>query len=194
MLNARRLANHAQNEEEQHQHQQYELSRLSSRGSVPAERTSRLPDTNVPKKRTAAVRSTIWKSLPVPSLAIFDDIPLSHARDHLANERVFLAYIRTSATIANLAVVILQLYRLKHNPPPHGKLSDYAMGVPVAAASLVIAIIVAIVGAWRFFVCQNVMAKSRIVGSWGVVVVLTALTASLLGTVFVLAIIVDPEI
>ncbi|KAL2423651.1 hypothetical protein ABEF95_000972 [Exophiala dermatitidis] len=139
------------------------------------------------------------------------DIPLSHARDHLANERVFLAYIRTSATIANLAVVILQLYRLKHNPPPHGKLSDYAIGVPVAAASLVTAVIVAIVGAWRFFVCQNAMAESRIIGSGAVVVVLTALTAAvnlppkkfglhllmynqLLGTVFVLAIIIDPEI
>ena len=110
-------------------------------------------------------------SILTPSLYVY--VPLSAARDHLANERVFLAYIRTSAALANFAVVIVQLYRLKHEPPPKGTLSDYDLGIPLAAVTLALAMVVSVVGAIRFFICQHAMARKKIRGSGNVVVIFT---------------------
>jgi putative membrane protein len=94
------------------------------------------------------------------------------ARDHLANERVFLAYIRTASALANFAVAILQLYRLQHNPVPRAKLTDYDLGIPLATVTLVLAIAVTVAGVWRFFACQNAMAlREQIVTSGTVVLV-----------------------
>ena len=72
------------------------------------------------------------------------DVPLSSARDHLANERVFLAYFRTSSALATFAVVVLQLYRLGHDSPPPGVVSDYNIGIPLASTILIIAMLMMI--------------------------------------------------
>ncbi|OCT50262.1 hypothetical protein CLCR_07639 [Cladophialophora carrionii] len=99
-------------------------------------------------------------------------VPMKAARDHLANERVFLGYIRTASALANFAVTTLQLYRLQHHPASRDKLSDYDLGIPVATVTLIIAIAVAIAGVWRFFACQNAMAlRKQIVTSAVVVLV-----------------------
>ena len=96
-------------------------------------------------------------------------IPIEAARDHLANERVFLAYIRTASALANFAVAILQLYRLKHSASPN-KLSDYDLGIPLAAVTLFTAMAVTLAGAWRFFACQNAMVlRNQIITSGRVV-------------------------
>lgn len=100
-------------------------------------------------------------------------VALSSARDHLANERVFLAYIRTSSALANFAVVILQLYRLKHDPPPPGKLSDFDLGIPLAIVTLIISMSIAVTGAARFFICQNAMVRRKILGSGSMVTTCT---------------------
>lgn len=93
------------------------------------------------------------------------DAPLPSARDHLANERVFLAYFRTSSALATFSVVVLQLYRLGHDSPPPGVLSDYKIGIPLASTILLMAILMIVLGAARFFKCQNSITASRIVGS-----------------------------
>jgi uncharacterized membrane protein YidH (DUF202 family) len=99
-------------------------------------------------------------------------VPTKAARDHLANERVFLGYIRTATALANFAITALQLYRLNHVPPPRGRLSDFDLGVPIAATTLFIALALTLVGVWRFMACQNAMAlKNQIVTSSRVVLV-----------------------
>lgn len=114
-----------------------------------------------------------WKiSIVSPSI----DVRLSSARDHLANERVFLAYFRTSSALATFAVVLVQLYRLKHDPPPPGVLSGYDIGIPLASIILVMAMLVTLLGTARFFICQKSIAASRIVGSGQVVSLFTAAT------------------
>ncbi|KIW81554.1 hypothetical protein Z517_04580 [Fonsecaea pedrosoi CBS 271.37] len=124
----------------------------------------------------------------------FHHVPLRAARDHLANERVFLGYIRTSSALANFAITILQLYRLKHDPVPAGKLSDYDLGIPLAVVTLVIGIAVTLAGAWRFFACQHAMAqKKQIVTSGLVVLVFIPAVALLLLSLLILAIIVNPN-
>lgn len=155
--------------------EQYELSRLPTAHAPQATETP--PSTNVEEADHAIEATLPVRRWALPFASVFRHVPVSSARDHLANERVCLAYIRTSAATANIAVAVLQLYRLKHVPPPAGKLSDYDIGVPLGAVLLVLAIIVAITGATRFFVCQSAMVRDRIVGSGLVVVIFTAIEA-----------------
>lgn len=156
---------------DQEHYEGYELNTLSNN---PTQRSPPLSSTAAAQNnasRNTGNQSPHWNKIPfLPKLSIFHYVPLSSARDHLANERVFLAYIRTSSTLASFAVVILQLYRLKHQDPPPGILSDYDLGVPLAVVILVMAIVVACVGAVRFLVCQRDMAVNRILTSGWMVV------------------------
>ena len=142
--------------------EEYELARLKTAISRPAP-VRLLPSApaNVPSEAQNIVRHhgrvRTWLSRQFG----LHHVPLSAARDHLANERVFLAYIRTGTALANFAVVVLQLYRLKHNPVPKEKLTDYDLGSPLATATLVIAMAITLAGTWRFFICQNAMAKKK---------------------------------
>ena len=188
------------------QHEDYELDQLgtSSTRRDPADGDS---TSSANAKSEKSIRSRLAVLIPVLS------VPESAARDHLANERVLLAYIRTSSALANFAVVIVQLYRLKHDPPPPGVLSDYSFGVPLAVVTLIMAMVVSCVGAVRFFLCQKAMSEEKIVGSGTMVVGFgagAALVSSpigesdwpsthstlqqLLSTLFILTIIVNPNV
>ena len=116
------------------------------------------------------VEYRFWLGLPRPSHIHY--VPAKAGRDHLANERVFLGYVRTGSALANFAITILQLYRLKHDPAPKDELSDYDLGIPLASTTLFLAIAITIAGTWRFFACQSAMArKQQIITSSGVVLV-----------------------
>ncbi|EXJ62217.1 hypothetical protein A1O7_02650 [Cladophialophora yegresii CBS 114405] len=148
---------------------------------------------STPREHRSNTRSASRKWLTLPS---YDrHVPTKAARDHLANERVFLGYIRTASALANFAITALQLYRLQHHPVPQGKLSDYDLGIPVASATLIIAVAVAIAGVWRFFSCQNAMAlRKQIVTSGIVVLVFIPAFILLLLALLIFTIIVDPNL
>ncbi|KAK7062477.1 hypothetical protein R3P38DRAFT_2679024 [Favolaschia claudopus] len=74
------------------------------------------------------------------------------ARDHLASERTFLAYLRTSLALAAGGVVIGQLLDL-----PGSVFGSYAR--PLAASCIVLALYVLLVGIHRYFTVQNELTK-----------------------------------
>ncbi|OAL39945.1 hypothetical protein AYO20_00858 [Fonsecaea nubica] len=166
------------------EHELNTLQRETTRADTLANASPTSTETHEPQRRT-------WRHL-FPG--IFHHVPLRAARDHLANERVFLGYIRTSSALANFAITILQLYRLKHDPVPAGKLSDYDLGIPLAVVTLVIGLAITLAGAWRFFACQRAMAqKKQIVTSGLVVLVFIPVVALLLLSLLILTIIVNPN-
>ena len=155
--------------------EEYELDSFEASPNPPTAEPSIIPATEDKDKNSKTLRGAV-KSIARPFHIHY--VPISAARDHLANERVFLGYIRTASALANFAVTILQLYRLKHDPAPKGKLSDYDLGVPLATTTLLIAATVALAGTWRFFACQDAMAlRNQIETSGRVVWVFTPLMA-----------------
>ncbi|KAK7013011.1 hypothetical protein R3P38DRAFT_2788994 [Favolaschia claudopus] len=74
------------------------------------------------------------------------------ARDHLASERTFLAYLRTSLALAAGGVVMGQLLNL-----PGSVFGSYAR--PLAASCIVLALYVLLVGITRYFTVQNELVK-----------------------------------
>ncbi|KAL8720557.1 MAG: hypothetical protein Q9225_002603 [Loekoesia sp. 1 TL-2023] len=100
----------------------------------------------------------------------------SVARDHLALERTFLAWLRTSLAFASIGIAITQLFRLNTTISEREGLSPAdpgntyhlrQVGKPLGATFLGIAIIMLLVGARRYFESQvpqlsNVDVCSRV--------------------------------
>ncbi|KAJ5486482.1 hypothetical protein N7530_000782 [Penicillium desertorum] len=96
-------------------------------------------------------------------------VPQKSNRDHFALERTFLAYIRTSAVIAMQGVFVAQLFRLQRPPEKANRLrlSFYEVGIPLSVACHIVAVIVALIGAVRFFRQQDAIVRGKVhAGGW----------------------------
>ncbi|KAG2172325.1 hypothetical protein INT43_004867, partial [Umbelopsis isabellina] len=94
----------------------------------------------------------------------------SVARDHLANERTFLAYIRTSFATISTGIAVTQLFRI-NEPRPIPFLGGEALGAYLILAGIVLVVYAAI----RFFHCQEAMTKGKFPATTNVPMVTSAM-------------------
>ncbi|EPS29544.1 hypothetical protein PDE_04494 [Penicillium oxalicum 114-2] len=127
-------------------------------------RTISRPNSNRPRPE----RNGAWKQVTrfwTHHVAIV--VPQKSNRDHLALERTFLAYMRTSVVIAMQGVLISQLFRLQRPTTATGHLRFFDVGIPLAVACHVVAIIVALIGAFRFWRQQSAISRGKVhAGGW----------------------------
>ncbi|KAJ7055742.1 hypothetical protein C8F01DRAFT_1157539 [Mycena amicta] len=90
----------------------------------------------------------------------------SVARDHLASERTFLAYIRTSLAIAAAGVALIQLFLVSdaelglfRAEAGRERLKSY--GRPLAGTSIIIALYLLAVGVSRYFSVQTALVDGK---------------------------------
>ncbi|CAP79847.1 Pc12g02200 [Penicillium rubens Wisconsin 54-1255] len=94
-------------------------------------------------------------------------VPHKSSRDYFALERTFLAYIRTSLVVAQQGVLIAQLFRLQAAEALADRLGFRRVGTPLSVACHCVAILVALVGAYRFWRQQNAIARGKVfAGGW----------------------------
>ncbi|KAF7719058.1 Uncharacterized protein PECH_000240 [Penicillium ucsense] len=127
-------------------------------------------------------------------------VPQKSNRDHLALERTFLAYMRTSVVIAMQGVLISQLFRLQRpQSTHHPRLRFYDVGVPLAVACHLVAIIVACIGAFRFWRQQSAISRGKVhAGGWelnsvGILLALLILVTLILSVVILVEIDLYPS-
>ncbi|KAF8469716.1 hypothetical protein BDZ91DRAFT_720757 [Kalaharituber pfeilii] len=95
------------------------------------------------------------------------NVPGNSARDHLALERTFLAWHRTSLVFALSSTVVTQLYVLNHKPNPDPVFGFYVLGKPLAASMVCLAIGFSIVGFLRWWKWQHALVRGKgITGGW----------------------------
>lgn len=88
-------------------------------------------------------------------------------RDHLANERTFLGWLRTSLALSMLGIFCAQLFTLQPAHLSHMNLSFFVLGVPLGSACQAAAIVNTLVGAHRFWRLQNAIVKGKAcTGGW----------------------------
>ncbi|KAF2464032.1 uncharacterized protein BDR25DRAFT_337570 [Lindgomyces ingoldianus] len=127
----------------------------------------------------------IWKS--EVSVAIDDG---AH-RDHLALERTFLGYLRTSLALAMTGVLTAQLFRLQHSVNPSPTFGFFVLGIPLAATFIGFGMIVLLIGAFRFWRQQRAMIRGKIyAGGWEIAAIM-GLSIVLCTVAFVLITAVD---
>ncbi|MCJ1384868.1 hypothetical protein MMC17_007986 [Xylographa soralifera] len=107
-------------------------------------------------------------------------------RDHFALERTYLGYMRTSTVFATIGVTVAQVFRLKNEGAINPPFGFFALGIPLACACIGSALVVTVVGSWRFWRQQNALARGKIhAGGWEINTIVT-ITILLIITLLVL--------
>jgi len=97
-------------------------------------------------------------------------VPHEACRDHLALERTFLSYLRTSLAFSSLGVVVAQLFRLQHSPTPNYAFGFFVLGKPLACICQGAAILTLCIGAFRSWRLQNaIIRKKAITGGFEII-------------------------
>ncbi|CAI7638476.1 unnamed protein product [Penicillium glandicola] len=129
---------------------------------VPMHRTTSQADS----RRRREARKGLWGQIcRLWARHVSLTVPHKSNRDHF--ERTFLAYIRTSTVIAMQGVLVAQLFRLQRSLTEVDRLSFHEVGIPLAVICHFVAVIVALIGAFRFWRQQNAVARGKVyAGGW----------------------------
>ncbi|KAF2181966.1 hypothetical protein K469DRAFT_670407 [Zopfia rhizophila CBS 207.26] len=124
----------------------------------------------------------------------------SVARDHLALERTFLAWLRTSLSFASIGIAITQLFRLNttiSSSDPSLQNSPKArlrhVGKPLGAAFIAISIIILFMGFHRYFESQHYVIRGKFPASRGSIVFVALMAAALILASLVVILAVAPK-
>ncbi|KDQ62167.1 hypothetical protein JAAARDRAFT_102952, partial [Jaapia argillacea MUCL 33604] len=105
----------------------------------------------------------------------------SVARDHLALERTFLAYIRTSLTTCSMGVVLVQLFTLSS---ASANSIIHRVSKPLGAAVIAFGFSVLMIGVVRYFRTQDALTKGNFPVARSTVLFMTTVVFSLIAVVF----------
>ena len=87
----------------------------------------------------------------------------------IALERTFLGYLRTSLALSIIAVIIAQLFRLEHSVKPNKTFGFYALSIPLSCTCISAAIVILLLGTYRFWRQQNAILRGKVhTGGWEV--------------------------
>lgn len=98
---------------------------------------------------------------------VYVSVPHDASRDHLALERTYLGYVRTSMALVMLGTIVAQLFRLQHTEKPNPHIGYFVAGTPLAAVLIIAGMAVLLFGAYRTWRQQNAMLRGKIhAGGW----------------------------
>ncbi|KAG5216926.1 DUF202 domain-containing protein [Trichophyton interdigitale] len=118
-------------------------------------------------------------------------VPRKQNRDHFALERTYLAYMRTSLTFAMVGVLIAQLFSLNHAVVHNADFGFHRVGKPLACVCHLLAILVAVAGAYRFWRQQHALARGRVHTGGREVNFIGLVSAAVVAVIFVLVIMIS---
>ncbi|KAK0667161.1 hypothetical protein QBC41DRAFT_324403 [Cercophora samala] len=116
-----------------------------------------------------------WKK----TLRYFKSIELENkgsvARDHLALERTFLAWLRTSLAFASIGIAITQLFRLNTSlaDDDHQSYTLRHLGKPLGSTFLAISILILFLGYNRYLESQAWVIKGKFPASRGTIILVS---------------------
>ncbi|KAI0842889.1 hypothetical protein F5Y06DRAFT_256353 [Hypoxylon sp. FL0890] len=106
----------------------------------------------------------------------------SVARDHLALERTFLAWLRTSLSFASIGIAITQLFRLNTsiNEDDSTFVTLRRVGKPLGATFIGVSIIILLLGYRRYYQGQQWVIKGKFPASRGTIVIVSVIACALI--------------
>ncbi|KAK3673445.1 hypothetical protein LTR78_006679 [Recurvomyces mirabilis] len=141
----------------------------------------------------------------------------SVARDHLALERTFLAWLRTSLSFASIGIAVTQLFRLNSSlssnnsnteaefvstsssaAPIQQLLSPASthplrhVGKPLGATFLAISILILLIGFHRYFESQHYVIRGKFPASRGSIILVSLVACGLIITSLVVVVAIAP--
>ncbi|KAH7376494.1 hypothetical protein B0T11DRAFT_21597 [Plectosphaerella cucumerina] len=121
----------------------------------------------------------------------------SVARDHLALERTFLAWLRTSLAFASIGIAVTQLFRLNTSLSEGGENSGDVtlrrLGKPLGATFLGISILILFLGYHRYFNAQRWIIAGKFPASRGTIIAVAFVAFAVMMASLVVVIVVHPR-
>lgn len=108
--------------------------------------------------------------------------------EYLANERTFLAWIRTCIAIISLGFVVAKfgvwLRQLAVGINPRAKVNGTGMSVPIGIAMMALGSVLAVLAAWHYHAVNQGIERGD-VGANRPLVIIVAVAVALLGAVMI---------
>ena len=105
------------------------------------------------------------------------------ATEYLANERTFLAWIRTSIAIISLGFVVAKfsvwLGQLAARLDPQMPTHQVGASMPIGVTMMALGGILAVLAAWRYHVVNRAIENGNVSADRGLVILVTAMVALL---------------
>lgn len=109
------------------------------------------------------------------------------ARDHLASERTYLAYVRTSLACASAGVALVQLFALSSSSSStatsQGTTNTQKFARPLGVTVVVLGICILVLGLTRYFTVQAAMLRGRFPVARNTVTLISVSLAALVSVV-----------
>ncbi|KAI8950473.1 hypothetical protein F4801DRAFT_341951 [Xylaria longipes] len=117
----------------------------------------------------------------------------SVARDHLALERTFLAWLRTSLAFASIGIAVTQLFRLNSSLTKEESEHHFRrLGRPLGTTFIGVSILVLLLGYQRFYQPQQWLLKGKFPASRGPIILLSFVSFALMVISLIVVLIVKP--
>ena len=111
------------------------------------------------------------------------------ATEYLANERTFLAWIRTSIAIISLGFVVakfsLWLRELAAQIHPQTQTFHAGASIPIGVTMMALGGLLAVLAAWRYHMVNRAIENGSVSADRGLVILVTVMVALLCGAMIV---------
>ncbi|PHH62004.1 hypothetical protein CDD81_7628 [Ophiocordyceps australis] len=193
-----------QQEQQQHQHQHQQQQQLHQQLhqqlqqhlqlqlQQQQQQQQQLPQDN---GQLASPSRSWWRKL----LGNFQSVELDNkgsvARDHLALERTFLAWLRTSLAFASIGIAVTQLFRLNMSLSDTDTLDQSALrrlGRPLGACFLAISILTLGLGFRRYFNGQQWILRGKFPASRGTIIVVGLMALAIMFVSLIVVVVIHP--
>ncbi|KAF9770060.1 hypothetical protein IL306_012440 [Fusarium sp. DS 682] len=161
--------------------------------------TAQNPETT--RQARSENRGTSWWQIQTEK---FQSIELENkgsvARDHLAIERTFLAWLRTSLSFASIGIAVTQLFRLNtslesgHDGDSRSNAQTLRhMGKPLGTTFLGISILILFLGYKRYFQSQHWVMQGKFPASRGTIMIVAFVALAIMIASLVVVIAIQPS-
>lgn len=118
------------------------------------------------------------------------------ATEYLANERTFLAWVRTSIAVISLGFVVAKfsvwMRELALRISPGTPISNSGMSLPIGLSMMAFGAILAILAAWHYHLVNKALEQGTITANRGLVIIVTAAIV-ILATLTIIYLIITSE-
>ena len=125
-----------------------------------------------------AARSIVMSSRSSPPVTSSCRSPKVGINEHLANERTFLAWMRTSIAIIGLGFVMAKfsvwLRQFLATLEPAARIPNVGASLPAGAALIVFGAVVAPLAYWRYLTTERAIDQGDYVPARGMLILVTA--------------------